>query len=76
MSWTYVIDWHSSASSSPVRNNVVVVTSKPRSQDENDLIRMEAWVRDYNDTLPIDLFAKVSEMTGKSWLPLQLLRLV
>ena len=41
MTWQYSIEWHSTHSN---RNeSIVVVTSKPRSQSEKDLIRVKAW---------------------------------
>ena len=41
MTWQYSIEWHSTHSN---RNeSIVVVTSKPRSQSDKDLIRVKAW---------------------------------
>ena len=66
MTWQYSIEWHSTRSN---RNeSIVVVTSKPRSQSEKDLIRVKTWTssqkhsenaENYSETARIVLFVQV-----------------
>ena len=67
MTWQYSIEWHSTHSN---RNeSIVVVTSKPRSQSEKDLIRVKAWTSSqkhpenakshHSETAKIVLFVQV-----------------
>ena len=66
MTWQYSIEWHSTHSN---RNeSIVVVTSKPRSQSEKDLIRVKAWTssqkhsenaENHSETARIVLFVQV-----------------
>lgn len=42
MTWKYTIEWHETSPESN-RKSIVLVTSKPRSQEENQLISVRAW---------------------------------
>ena len=54
MTWQYTIEWHGSALAN--RKSIVIVTSKPRSQSEDTLIKVKTWT---SQTSPIVLFAQV-----------------
>lgn len=60
MTWQYSIEWHDTSSLllDSSRKSIVMVTSKPRSQSEKELIRVEAWVTG-NDPLSRVLAAQV-----------------
>ena len=64
MTWQYTIEWHSSHSN---RNaSFVMVTSKPRSQSEQDLIRVKAWTsaKHKSEDAKIVLYAQVLRGTS------------
>ena len=62
MTWQYTIEWHdtlshsgsSASGSSPSINSnsksIVMVSSKPRSQSENQLISVKAWTTELNSS--------------------------
>ena len=45
MTWQYTIEWHDTSSHgiNSHRKSIVVVTSKPRSQSEKQLIQIKTW---------------------------------
>ena len=61
MTWQYTIEWHdtlsggsASGSSSSINSNsksIVMVSSKPRSQSENQLISVKAWTTELNSSV-------------------------
>ena len=64
MTWQYTIEWHTSHSN---RNaSFVMVTSKPRSQSEQDLIRVKAWTsaKHKSEDAKIVLYAQVLRGTS------------
>ena len=59
MTWQYSIEWHTTHSN---RNeSTVMVTSKPRSQSDADLIRVKAWTSSgkESENAKIVLYAQV-----------------
>ena len=65
MTWQYTIDWISGGigSGGTLSKNVVVVSSKPRSRRESDLILVDAWTSEVdgkNGTSDISAFVRVT----------------
>lgn len=61
--WKYEIQWHPEQhrSKSHTAKNIVVVTSKQRNRDENNLIEIKTWKnQDINDHSPLTVFAQVT----------------
>ena len=69
MTWQYTIEWHDTSSHgiNSHRKSIVVVTSKPRSQSEKQLIQIKTWTSKpemAENPAEIVLFARV--MRGDS----------
>ena len=55
------MDW-SSNSVSKTRKSIVIVTSKPRVRDPNQLVAVNTWTKDrVGDNSPIMVYAKVTK---------------
>ena len=74
MTWQYTIEWHRGPKSffqatedldvERTKQNIVIVTSKPRSQSDEGLISVETWTSfdrplQQNETRPFAIYAKV-----------------
>merc|ERR1711892_383311 len=56
--WFYSIEW--SQTDSKTRKSIVSVTSKPRTSDENQLVRVTSWTgHDGGAAVPLAVFAEV-----------------
>lgn len=71
MTWQYTIEWSSGGGSDANHNkkNIAIVTSKPRSQKDGNIISVSAWTNlDDNATnetsIPLAIYAKVSRGDG------------
>ena len=62
MTWKYTIEWHTITNhgTNPNPQSIVMVTSKPRSKSESQLISIKSWINNENQVL----FAQV--LRGKN----------
>ncbi len=69
MTWQYTIEWHETSSSSidTSRKSIVMVTSKPRSQFEDQLISVRAWTSVlHENSSPFELVLAAQVLKGDS----------
>ena len=66
MNWRYSIEWF--PTSSRTRKSIVIVTSKPRTRDESELVSVKVWTdrdqdgdRKITGEKPLAIFASVSK---------------
>ena len=66
MTWQYTIDWIPGGvgSGGALSKNVVVVTSKPRSRTESDLLLVDAWTSEVDGKNGSDVSAFVRVTRG------------
>ena len=67
MTWKYSIKWHNSHAKKKTETptSIVLVTSKPRSRDEEDLINIRSWANGnssgYFSSLPVTIYVSVTK---------------